>query len=698
MHGHLDACSRLEASGWAYAPEAPGRTLSIEAQVDGQVVARGQANLLRHDLAAAGIGNGRHAYRLSLPPSLHDGAPHQLRMWAQLDGARVELQGSPLDFVSPPAEAVRGALHILPHDGLIAGWAFSRFAPSRRLRIGITVNGVAQPPVLADQYRNDLRALGMGDGQHGFQLVLPLAAITGTGLEVHAVDLDSGAVIPPGPLAEPVAGSYWARLQQEQADAAHRRAMLQSTAVTAAAPVLFSVLMPVYQPGLEALQAAIASVQAQSWPHWQLCMADDASTAPGVQALLTQAAAADARISITLREANGHISAASNSALDLARGAYVVLLDHDDLLHPDALLHLAAAIARQPDAGLLFSDEDKCNEQGHRYGPYLKPGWNPDLMMGQNMVSHLGAYRADLVRQVGGFRLGLEGSQDYDLALRVRRLLQPAQIVHLPQVLYHWRAVAGSTARTHTEKSYAAVALRRALRDDLRTRGEHGRVAARFGGVITRFKPDLPRPLPPVAVVLGAWASRRQRRHQVGQALRAAAWRGVQWQGLSADEDLAQAVAGLSAEAQVVVWLGPQVRPRKGWSGWLRELVAQALRPGVGVVGAKLLDEQGHILSFGHDGFAARLQGLPASDPGPSGVGLLCRTVQGLGGQALAVRRPVLDAWVVARGTGQAHSPDAWAQALCDQAHVLGLRCLVTPDAPMTLLTPPPAKPSAVRP
>lgn len=689
MHGHLDACSCLEASGWAYAPEAPGRTLTIEAHVDGQPVARGQANLLRPDLAAAGIGDGRHAYRLSLPPSLHDGAPHQLRMWARLDDAVVELQGSPLDFVSPPSEAVRGALHILPQDGLVAGWAYSRMEPGRRLRIGVTANGVAQRPVLADQYRHDLQALGLGDGHHGFQVPVATAALSGPTLDVIAIDLDSGALIPPGPVSEPLAGSYWASLQQEQMHAAEQRAALQATAAAAAEPVLLSVLMPVYRPGLDALRAAMASVRAQTWPHWQLCVADDASDLPEVQALLTQAAAADARISLTVRADNGHISAASNSALALARGAWVVLLDHDDLLHPDALLHLAAAIAKQPDLGLLFSDEDKCDEQGIRYRPYGKPGWNPDLMLGQNMVSHLGAYRADLVRQVGGFRLGLEGSQDYDLALRVRRLLAAQQIRHIPQVLYHWRAVAGSTARTHTEKSYAAVALRRALRDDLRARGENGRVSARWGGVITRFRPALPSPKPGVAVVLGPWVDRRQRRHQALQAVQAAAWPGVACTGMAPGDGLVPVAAALAPEVQVLVWLGPQVRPRKRHAGWLRELVAQALRPGVGVVGAKVLDAQGHIASFGHDAFSGRLQGLPAADPGPFGVALLCRTVQGLGGHAWAVRRGVLEAWAArAAGNGDvpAPAPDAWAQALCDQAHALGLRCLVTPDAHMTLL------------
>ena len=239
---------------------------------------------------------------------------------------------------------------------------------------------------------------------------------------------------------------------------------------------LISLVMPTYNTPKRCLERCIDSVRAQVYPNWELCIADDASTAPHVRHLLQRYAQKDARIKVTLRETNGHISAASNSALALAKGEWIALLDHDDELPPHALLTVVEAINAHPEAGLFYSDEDKIDERGQRFDPYFKPDWNYDLFLGQNMICHLGVYRAALVREVGGFRLGFEGSQDYDLALRCIERLQPSQIRHLPQVLYHWRAIAGSTAVSMDEKGYAALAAKRALQEHLARVGAEAEV------------------------------------------------------------------------------------------------------------------------------------------------------------------------------------------------------------------------------
>jgi glycosyltransferase involved in cell wall biosynthesis len=228
---------------------------------------------------------------------------------------------------------------------------------------------------------------------------------------------------------------------------------------------LISVLMPVYNPPLTMLEEAIRSVQGQLYRNWELCIADDASTDKGVRELLQRYANEDSRIKVVFREKNGHISAASNSALDLVNGDYVALLDNDDLLREHALFYIADAIASNPDAGLIYSDEDKIDQSGQRYDPYFKPDWNPDLFLSHNMICHLGAYRTDLVKSLGGFREGYEGAQDYDLALRCTEQLTPQQIVHIPRVLYHWRSHPGSTAQAVGEKNYAQLAGQRALND-----------------------------------------------------------------------------------------------------------------------------------------------------------------------------------------------------------------------------------------
>ena len=228
---------------------------------------------------------------------------------------------------------------------------------------------------------------------------------------------------------------------------------------------LISIVMPVYNPPLDMLEEAILSVQSQLYPNWELCIADDASTNVEVHELLKRYVDADSRIKVVFRKENGHISAASNSALTLAKGEFVALLDNDDLLPQQALFWIADTIVANPDVGLIYSDEDKIDLSGQRYEPYFKPDWNPDLFLSHNMVSHLGVYRTDLMRNLGGFREGYEGSQDYDLALRCSEQLEPRQIIHIPRVLYHWRAYPGSTALAVGEKNYALLAGERALND-----------------------------------------------------------------------------------------------------------------------------------------------------------------------------------------------------------------------------------------
>ena len=230
---------------------------------------------------------------------------------------------------------------------------------------------------------------------------------------------------------------------------------------------LVSILMPTYNSPLKFLELAIESVKAQVYSNWQLCIADDASTHTEVQQFLLNAAKQDSRIRLVLREQNGHISECSNSALSEAKGEWVVLLDHDDQLHPLAIFELVQALQNQGDAHLVFSDVDKIDDKGLRSDPYFKTDYNPELMWAQNMISHLGCYKKSVLDEIGGFRKGFEGSQDYDLALRVIQRSQASQIVHIPKVLYHWRAIAGSTALAPNEKPYAQIASRKALAEHL---------------------------------------------------------------------------------------------------------------------------------------------------------------------------------------------------------------------------------------
>ena len=279
------------------------------------------------------------------------------------------------------------------------------------------------------------------------------------------------------------------------------RARLASRVDGLAARPLISVIMPSYNVDPKFLRAAIDSVRQQIYPFWELCISDDASTLAGVRALLEGAAAEDDRIRVTFRASNGHISANSNSALDLARGDYVALMDADDLLPEDALFWVAHEIALDPDVDLIFSDEDKIDETGRRFDPYFKTAWNPALMLAQNAFCHLGVYRRSLVEQVGRFREGYEGAQDHDLVLRCADATTPDRIRHIPRVLYHWRAVPQSTAASLAAKPYAAQAGQRAIEDHLRRKGIKGRVETAAGSFYQAVY-EMPDPLPRVSIIM----------------------------------------------------------------------------------------------------------------------------------------------------------------------------------------------------
>ncbi len=265
-------------------------------------------------------------------------------------------------------------------------------------------------------------------------------------------------------------------------------------------PPTISIVMPVYNPDLDWLAEAVASVRKQLYPHWQLCIADDCSTDPRVRPLLQSLQDTDSRIRVVLRETNGHISVASNSAASLATGSFLALMDQDDLLPEDALFHVARVIDTHPDARLIYSDEDKIDAAGVRFDPYFKSDWNPDLFLSCNMVSHLGVYRKDIFDDLGGFRPEFNGSQDYDLALRFIERLRPEQILHIPRVLYHWRAHAQSTAESGSNKDYAIKAGRAALEDHLKREGIKASVQHVAHGY--RVSYALPEPLPLVSLIV----------------------------------------------------------------------------------------------------------------------------------------------------------------------------------------------------
>lgn len=233
------------------------------------------------------------------------------------------------------------------------------------------------------------------------------------------------------------------------------------------APPLISIVMPVYDVDPCWLRAAIDSVRRQFYPHWELCVVDDASTRADTRQALNELARSDSRIRLRRLRRNLGIAGASNAALRMVSGEYVGLLDNDDELTRDALLEMARTIVNEnPD--IIYSDEDKLEADGSHGEPNFKPDFNVDYFMSINYVCHFSVLRRKLLRQIGGFRPGYEGAQDYDLLLRATE--HDEKVSHIPKVLYHWRKIPGSTAASAEAKPQSWVAGQRALAESLSRR------------------------------------------------------------------------------------------------------------------------------------------------------------------------------------------------------------------------------------
>jgi GT2 family glycosyltransferase/glycosyltransferase involved in cell wall biosynthesis len=232
-------------------------------------------------------------------------------------------------------------------------------------------------------------------------------------------------------------------------------------------PVI-SLIVPVYNVPAHYLLACIQSVQRQSYPFWELCLCDDASTDPGTRAVLAQLQGTDPRIRIRRLAANQGIAGASNLAAEMATGEFIAMLDNDDTLEPDALLEVARALFVDGDIDVIYTDEDKIDEAGRKIDTYYKPDFSPEHLECVMYVLHMLVVRKRLFLQIGGFRDEYSGAQDYDLMLRLSR--DTTHIHHITKSLYHWRALPGSAAAVVDAKPYALQAGKRALADHVQAR------------------------------------------------------------------------------------------------------------------------------------------------------------------------------------------------------------------------------------
>lgn len=250
-----------------------------------------------------------------------------------------------------------------------------------------------------------------------------------------------------------------------------------------------SIITPVYNPDKEWLESCINSVLNQTYDNWEFCLADDCSTKPHVKEILEHFSKLDPRIKVVYRPQNGHISNASNSALEIATGEFVALLDHDDDLSPQALFKIVEILNKNPKLDFIYTDEDKVEINGQHVDPFFKPDWSPDMLMSLNYICHLAVIRKKIIDQIKGFRVGYEGSQDYDLFLRIIDKTQ--NIYHLPEILYSWRKIPGSTATTYSVKNYCNQASINSLNDALKRKKIKGSVENGLVEGTFRVKYDL---------------------------------------------------------------------------------------------------------------------------------------------------------------------------------------------------------------
>lgn len=480
---------------------------------------------------------------------------------------------------------------------------------------------------------------------------------------------------------------------------------------------LISILLPTHNPNVEWLNEAIISVQRQVYPNWELCIADDCSKDTTIRPLLQKWVDLDVRIKTVFRKDNGHISAASNSALGIATGEWIALLDHDDLISEDALYYVAKCIIENNTVRLIYSDEDKIDECGRRNSPYFKCDWNPDLFLHHNMFCHLGVYNRELVEKIGGFRRGLEGAQDYDLTLRCVELLDERQIVHIPRILYHWRSHSKSTAQSSYAKPYSISAAEQALNEHFDRQGV--KANSEFIGRGYRIRYDLPSPAPLVSLILFVGRSRKRLEKCVTSIIRKTTYPNYEIVLLSTgseDSELSDYINSLAMLESVRVYTNSKMDSSHRLTNavvdsidgdiigliandievisnnWLTELVSLAWLVGVGAVGAKLRDSDnnmhhgGYILGMGPNKIAGHSHsGVNADTPGYYGRLEGCSTISAVSSECLIIQKNI---FVEVGGLGKYDClSDFQGIDFCLRVRDSGYRNIWTPNAELRTQT-----------
>jgi len=487
------------------------------------------------------------------------------------------------------------------------------------------------------------------------------------------------------------------------------QAILQTLADFSLKP-LVSIVCPIYNTQPEWLIACIQSVLAQQYDHWELILVDDASTNLSHFDVLKQYSELDDRVKTIYLEKNGHISAATNAGVEQSTGEYVVFLDHDDELAPNALLEICNVINDYPDAKIIYSDEDLMSENGERITPHFKSDWNPELLRAHNYITHLCCYEAGLLHSLGGMRLGYEGAQDYDLILRASAVVDAGDIYHIPKILYHWRMVEGSTALSSGAKTYATEAGLRALQDYIHINNISASVVHSNKENFYKVSYLLPKKAPKVSIIIPTRDGLDVLKPCIETLMDTTAYKNYEIVILdngSEKQETLNFLKELSEKPNIQVIRDEgefnysrinnlAVSHSKGElicllnndieiidQDWLSEMVSIAVRKEVGCVGAKLLYPDGTIqhagVILGLGGYAAHShRGLGGDSSGYFCRAQLRQQLSAVTGACLLIRREVYDA---VGGLDEAFQVAYNDVDFCLRVQALGYQNIYTPFA-----------------
>ncbi|HUB14659.1 MAG TPA: glycosyltransferase family 2 protein [Acetobacteraceae bacterium] len=756
--GNLDPVLEGEIRGWAYAKGTANIPVILDIFIDQVFLASIACDAERADVVAAGHPNSKVGFSTQLPGRYFDGQPHMLEIRAaQNDPRRFETAQGPGNarqkFNLPPETVVSKVDGL--RNGAVSGWAYRHDRPTGSKRGGlhvlVTMQGHPIAQIIARDPRSDVAVAHGCELNCGFSFVPPARLVAGRTVEfefrvipgghalagspvcVNFASLETVAAIrdlqettdkifaelwqlrdrlrklAPGETCKVENYDLWARQYQKSLAAAPDR-LAGLLPRDGSPPPLVSIVCPIHRPRLPDFVAAVASVRAQTYRRWELILVDDASKSAELTACIAGLARQDGRIKAIARAKNGGVSAATNTGLARAKGRYVAFLDHDDLLAERAIEFMLAAALRTG-AQMLYSDEDKIDDQGMFSEVNLKPDWNYRLLLAQNYVCHLLLVERAQLDKAGPFRSVCDGAQDHDMVIRLSEVIPHARIVHVPEVLYHWRKTPTSTAASGKSKAYAVAAGARAVQDHLDRKGLEGRAVS--PREITCFEIEWQVPREPSVSVIIPYREHIDSTRSCLEALRAnTAYTNYDvvlldnWSTSDAAFAFAAEMkerAGVSvlrieepfnfsrlnnlgaasSRGELLLFVNNDVVVSE--PGWLRAMVGELLAdPRVAIVGNKLLYPSGLVqhggVILGVGGVADHAhRGLARDDPGYVARAISAQDVSAVTAACMLCRRSVFDA---VGGFDEQDLQIAFNDVdLCLKAGKAGYRAIWTPSS-----------------